>query len=43
MLGGNGILLDYRVVRQMAGVEAICTFEGPRPCRPSSSAVASAA
>ena len=28
MLGGNGILLDYRVVRQMAGLEAIHTFEG---------------
>jgi hypothetical protein len=23
MLGGNGILLDYRVVRQMASLEAI--------------------
>ena len=28
MLGGNGILLDHRVVRQMAGLEAIGTFEG---------------
>ena len=27
MLGGNGILLDCRVVRQMAGLEAIHTFE----------------
>jgi hypothetical protein len=30
MLGGNGILLDYRVVRQMVGLEAIHTFEGIR-------------
>jgi alkylation response protein AidB-like acyl-CoA dehydrogenase len=28
MLGGNGILLDHRVVRHMAGLEAIHTFEG---------------
>ena len=28
VLGGNGILLDYRVVRQMAGLEAIHIFEG---------------
>ena len=28
MLGGNGILLDHRVVRQMAALEAIHTFEG---------------
>jgi glutaryl-CoA dehydrogenase len=29
MPGGNGILLDHRVVRQMAGLEeAIHTFEG---------------
>ena len=28
MLGGNGILPDHPVVRQMAGLEAIHTFEG---------------
>jgi alkylation response protein AidB-like acyl-CoA dehydrogenase len=28
MLGGNGILLDHRVVRPMADLEAIHTFEG---------------
>jgi alkylation response protein AidB-like acyl-CoA dehydrogenase len=28
MLGGNGILLDHRAVRSMAGLEAIHTFEG---------------
>jgi hypothetical protein len=28
MLGGNGILLDHQVVRPMAGLEAIHTFEG---------------
>ena len=28
MLGGNGILLDHRVVRHMAGLEAFHTFEG---------------
>jgi len=28
MLGGNGILLDYHVVRHMADLEAIHTFEG---------------
>ncbi len=28
MLGGNGILLDHRAVRPMAGLEAIHTFEG---------------
>ena len=43
MLGGNGILLDYRVVRQMAGLEAIRTFEGIDTCRPSSSAATSPA
>ena len=28
MLGGNGILLDYQVMRHMVDVEAIHTFEG---------------
>jgi glutaryl-CoA dehydrogenase len=28
MLGGNGILLDHHVVRHMAGVEVIHSFEG---------------
>ena len=28
MLGGNGILLDYQVVRHMVDLEAIHTFEG---------------
>ncbi len=28
LLGGNGILLDFRVVRQMVDLEAIHTFEG---------------
>jgi glutaryl-CoA dehydrogenase len=28
MLGGNGILLDHRVVRLLADLEAIHTFEG---------------
>ena len=28
MLGGNGILLDYQVMRHMVGLEAIHTFEG---------------
>ncbi len=28
MLGGNGILLDYHVMRHMADIEAIHTFEG---------------
>ncbi len=28
MLGGNGILLDYQVMRHMADMEAIHTFEG---------------
>jgi glutaryl-CoA dehydrogenase len=28
MLGGNGILLDYQVMRHMADLEAIHTFEG---------------
>jgi hypothetical protein len=30
MLGGNGILLDHRVVRPMAGLEAIHTLRGHR-------------
>ena len=37
LLGGNGILLDFRAVRQMADVEAVHTFEAPKPSRPSSS------
>ena len=28
MLGGNGILLEYHVMRHMADIEAIHTFEG---------------
>jgi glutaryl-CoA dehydrogenase len=28
MLGGNGILLDNHVIRHMADLEAIHTFEG---------------
>jgi glutaryl-CoA dehydrogenase len=28
LLGGNGILLDYHVVRHMADIEAIYTYEG---------------
>jgi glutaryl-CoA dehydrogenase len=28
MLGGNGILLDFEVIRHMADVEAVHTFEG---------------
>jgi glutaryl-CoA dehydrogenase len=28
LLGGNGILLDYHVIRHMADMEAIYTFEG---------------
>jgi len=28
LLGGNGILLDYHVMRHMADIEAIHTFEG---------------
>ena len=28
VLGGNGILLDYHVVRHMADIEAIYTYEG---------------
>jgi glutaryl-CoA dehydrogenase len=28
MLGGNGLLLDYHVMRHMADIEAIHTFEG---------------
>jgi glutaryl-CoA dehydrogenase len=28
LLGGNGILLDYHVMRHMADVEAIHTYEG---------------
>jgi glutaryl-CoA dehydrogenase len=29
MLGGNGILFDYQVMRHMVDMEAIHTFEGP--------------
>jgi glutaryl-CoA dehydrogenase len=28
MLGGNGILLDFQVIRHMADIEAVHTFEG---------------
>ena len=28
LLGGNGILLEYHVMRHMADIEAIYTFEG---------------
>jgi glutaryl-CoA dehydrogenase len=28
LLGGNGILLDFHVVRHMADIEAVHTFEG---------------
>ena len=28
MLGGNGILLDYHVIRHMADIEAVLTYEG---------------
>ncbi len=28
LLGGNGILLDFHVIRHMADIEAIHTFEG---------------
>jgi glutaryl-CoA dehydrogenase len=28
LLGGNGILLDYHVIRHMADLEAVHTFEG---------------
>jgi glutaryl-CoA dehydrogenase len=28
LMGGNGILLDYHVIRHMADIEAIYTFEG---------------
>ncbi len=28
MLGGNGILLDFHVIRHMADIESIHTFEG---------------
>jgi len=27
-MGGNGILLDYHVMRHMADIEALYTFEG---------------
>jgi glutaryl-CoA dehydrogenase len=28
LLGGNGILLDYHVIRHMGDMEAIYTYEG---------------
>jgi glutaryl-CoA dehydrogenase len=28
MLGGNGILLEYKVIQHMADIEAIHTYEG---------------
>ncbi len=28
LLGGNGILLDYHVIRHMADIESIYTYEG---------------
>jgi glutaryl-CoA dehydrogenase len=28
LLGGNGILLDFHVIRHMADIEAIHTYEG---------------
>ena len=28
LLGGNGILLEYHVIRHMADIEAIHTYEG---------------
>jgi len=28
LLGGNGILLDYHVIRHMMDIEALHTFEG---------------
>ena len=28
LLGGNGILLDFHVMRHMADIEAVHTFEG---------------
>ena len=28
LLGGNGILLDYHVMRHMTDIEALYTFEG---------------
>ena len=32
LFGGNGILLDFHVIRHMADIEAIHTFEGtPTP------------
>jgi len=33
MLGGNGILLDHHVVRHVAGLEVIRTFEGTAAMR----------
>jgi glutaryl-CoA dehydrogenase len=28
LLGGNGLLLEYHVIRHMSGIEAIYTYEG---------------
>jgi len=28
LLGGNGILLDFHVIRHMADIESVHTFEG---------------
>ena len=33
MLGGNGILLDYQVMRHMVDLEAIHTLEGTETTR----------
>ena len=33
LLGGNGILLEYHVVRHMADIEAIHTYEGTATSR----------
>ena len=34
LLGGNGILLDYHVIRHMADIESIYTYEGTETSRP---------
>ncbi|MCW2685912.1 MAG: acyl-CoA dehydrogenase, partial [Mycobacterium sp.] len=31
LLGGNGILLEYQVIRHMTDIEAIYTYEGTEP------------
>ena len=43
LLGGNGILLDYPVMRHMTDIEAIYTYEGTSTSRASSSGVTSPA